>query len=186
MNQDAIVLEQAWTTYKTQLFKFIRSRVDSATDAEDILNDVFVKLMQQTAANKAPDSIASWLYRVTKNAIVDYYRSSRPLDELPEDISVESSTNSAFEQLSKCMLPMILVLPDIYQQPLMLSEIEGIKNSEIAKQLDISLAAVKSRILRGRVKLYRSLIQCCTIHKNNAGMVVDFEQKTPADCIDCE
>ena len=186
MNQDAIVLEQAWTAYQTQLFKFIRSRVDNSADAEDILNDVFEKLMQQTAANKVPDSIASWLYRVTKNAIVDYYRSSRKFDELPDDISVAPNENSAYEQLSRCMLPMILALPDSYQRPLMLSEIEGMKNSEVANQLDLSLAAVKSRISRGRAKLYRSLVQCCTIHRNNTGKVVDFEQKSLADCIDCE
>lgn len=186
MNQNTLLVENAWLEYQKQLSTFIHSRVDTYEDAEDILNDVFSKLIQQADRNNVPDSIAAWLYRVTRNAIVDYYRSRKKFELLPEEFADETSDNSAIEQLSKCMLPMIQTLPETYQQAMLLSEIEGRTNREIALEMDLSLAAVKSRILRGRRKLHNSLINCCTIYRNVDGKVVDFEQKKTDFCGDCE
>jgi len=84
------------------------------------------------------------------------------------------------------MLPMIQALPETYQQPLMLSEIEGKKYKELAAELDLSMSAVKSRILRGREKLHKSMVSCCTIYRNDAGEAVDYEQKIGSICTDCE
>ena len=68
----------------------------------------------------------------------------------------------------------------------MLSEIEGKKYKEVATELGLSLSAVKSRILRGREKLNKSMVSCCTVLRNDAGEVVDYEQKSGAFCKDCE
>jgi len=180
------LVEQAWLKYQRKLFSFIRSKVETLEDAEDILNDVFVKLTQTANENAIPGNVSSWLYRVTKNRIVDYYRAKKRFEPLPEDLSVESEDTNMIRQLSNCMLPMIRTLPETYQQPLMLSEIEGKKYKEVAAELDLSLSAVKSRILRGREKLHKSMVSCCTIHRNNVGEVVDYEQKSGAFCKDCE
>jgi RNA polymerase sigma-70 factor (ECF subfamily) len=84
------------------------------------------------------------------------------------------------------MVPMIQALPDMYQQPLMLSEIEGKKYKEVAIELNMSVSAIKSRILRGREKLHKSMVRCCTIYRNDAGETVDYEQKVDGFCADCE
>jgi RNA polymerase sigma-70 factor (ECF subfamily) len=186
MSKSTLVVENAWSAYQKQLSDFIRSRVDTNEDTEDILNDVFSKLVQETDKNNVPGSIAAWLYSVTRNSIVDYYRSKRNFEELPEDLSEEAKDKSAVRQLSRCMLPMIRTLPEIYRQPLLLSEIDGLSNREVADELGISLAALKSRILRGRQKLHGSLVHCCTIYHNDAGKVVDFEQKSSDVCGGCE
>jgi RNA polymerase sigma-70 factor (ECF subfamily) len=186
MNESTLLVENAWSAYQQQLLTFIRSRVDSYEDAEDILNEVFSKLVQQAEHSNVPASIAAWLYRVTRNAIVDYYRSRREFEQLPEELTDEVVDNSALSQLSKCMLPMIRALPETYQQPLLLSEIERLSNKEVGARLGLSLAAVKSRILRGRQKLYSSLVRCCTIYHNKSGKVVDFEQKSVDICGGCE
>ncbi len=68
----------------------------------------------------------------------------------------------------------------------MLSEIEGKKYKEVAAELGLSVSAVKSRILRGRAKLYKSMVSCCKIYRNNTGEVVDYEQKRSDFCSDCE
>jgi RNA polymerase sigma-70 factor (ECF subfamily) len=186
MKQSTMLVENAWLEYQKQLSTFIRSRVATNEDAEDILNDVFSKLVQQADRNNLPDSVAAWLYRVTRNAIVDYYRSRKQFEQLPEELSEEIDDGSAIGQLSKCMLPMIRALPETYQKPLLLSEIERQSNKEVADKLGLSLAAVKSRILRGRQKLHSSLVNCCTIYHNDAGKVVDFEQKSATNCGGCE
>ena len=186
MSQKITKVEEAWLESQRQLFLFIRSKVRTPEDAEDILNDVFEKLTKTTNENATPDNISSWLYRVTKNRIVDYYRAKNQFEELPKEISEKSEEINIIKQLSKCMLPMIQALPKTYRQPLMLSEIEGKKYKEVAADLDLSVSAVKSRILRGREKLQKSMVSCCNIYRNKVGEVVDYEQKTNDFCTDCE
>lgn len=177
--------ESAWTKYRRQLLSFIRSKVNSPEDAEDILNEVFVRLIKQSDASAIPENVSAWLYRVTRNTIVDYYRARRPLERLPEDLSGENPDADSITRLSKCVLPMIQAMPKAYRQPLLLSEIEGKKQKQVAAELGLTLPAVKSRILRGREKLHQSMIRCCRLHHNSAGVVVDYEQKSSKYCDDC-
>jgi len=186
MNQKTTTVERAWQEYQRKLYSFIRTRVDTSEDAEDILNDVFASLIRKTGDNETPDNIASWLYRVTKNRIVDYYRAKIRFEELPEDLASESADTNIIGQLSSCILPMIQALPDTYQQPLILSEVEGKKYQEVADELGLTLSAVKSRILRGREKLHKSIVACCSLYRDNAGNIVDYEQKGANSCSDCD
>jgi len=186
MNQKTTTVEQAWQEYQRKLFSFIRSRVGTSEDAEDILNDVFASLLKKTGDNDIPDNVAAWLYRVTKNRIVDYYRAKKRFVELPDELIAESGDTNIIAQLSGCILPMILALPETFQQPLILSEIEGKKYKQVADELGLTLSAVKSRILRGREKLHKSMVACCTLYRDNAGKIVDYEQKMTNSCHDCE
>lgn len=182
MKQKITSVEAAWLAYRQQLFSFIRSKVETTEDAEDILNDVFVKLTKAINEHFIPDNISSWLYRVTKNSIVDYYRAKRQFEPLPEALSAIPETENTLKQLSNCMLPMIQALPERYRHPLILSEIEGKKYNAVAADLGLSVPAVKSRILRGRKKLQQRLLSCCTLYRNNAGETVDYEQKNNGFC----
>jgi RNA polymerase sigma factor (sigma-70 family) len=74
-----IKVEEAWLEYQRQLLSFIRFKVEKSEDAEDILNDIFAKLTKISNENAIPENISSWLYRVTKNSIVDYYRAKKNL-----------------------------------------------------------------------------------------------------------
>ncbi len=65
-----IAIEQAWLEYQQRLLSFIRSKVETAEDAEDILNEVFANLLQKTGKNEFPDNLAAWLYRVTRRQLV--------------------------------------------------------------------------------------------------------------------
>jgi RNA polymerase sigma-70 factor (ECF subfamily) len=186
MSKKTTIVEQAWQDYQRKLIAFIRSKVDTSEDAEDILNDVFASLVKKTGENDTPDNIASWLYRVTRNRIVDYYRAKKRFEELPEDLASESVDTNIVGQLSDCMLPMIKALPMTYQQPLILSEIEGKKYKEVADELDLTLSAVKSRILRGRKKLHKNMIRCCTFYRDNTGNIMDYEKNKADFCNDCD
>ena len=179
-------VEHAWLESQQGLLSFIRSKVAHAEDAEDILSDVFAKLLKQADENTLPDNITAWLFLVSKNSIVDYYRSKKQFESLPDDIVIEDE-NNLVDELAGCLLPMIKALPEEYQQVLILSELEGKKHKEVAKILDLSLSAVKSRILRGRAKLKQSILRCCTLTYNKAGSFVDYEQKmsNSTDDYDC-
>lgn len=179
-------IELAWKEYQKNLISFIRPKVATLEDAEDIVNDVFTALINKASKNDIPDNITSWLYRVTRNKIVDYYRSKKRFEDLPENLISENEDTNVTGQLSNCMLPMIKALPENYQRPLILSEIEGKKYKELASELNLSLSAVKSRIIRGREKLYKSMVACCTIQHDTAGNIMDYEQKGTNFCGDCD
>ena len=168
MEQNATILETVWGDYRKELLAFIRTKITSPEDAEDILTDVFVKLARQEALSRTPHSLPNWLYRVARNSIIDFYRMRRPLENLPEDFIREQPDPQISSTLSACISPMIHMLPDAYKIPLLLSEIEGKKQKQVAKELGLSLPAVKSRILRGRKKLKALMVSCCTLYQNKA------------------
>lgn len=177
MEQKINLLETTWKEYSKALLSFIRRKINSYEDAEDILADVFVKLAKQTELSRIPDKLPSWLYRVTRNAIIDFYRTHRPFEELPEDLVQERPEPQVLTELSACLIPMIQELPDIYKLPILLSEIEGKKQSQVADDLGISLSAVKSRILRGRKELKAIMAKRCTLYRDKSGRVLDYKQK---------
>lgn len=78
---------QAVRTYGKQLFRFIRGRVPTDEDAEDILQDVWYQLSNQPEV-EAIESISGWLYRVARNRITDVFRKKKP--EALEDFGYEN------------------------------------------------------------------------------------------------
>jgi len=178
-------IEKSWEEYSKTLFNFIRSKVTSIEDAEDILTHVFSKLISTANANGLPNNISSWLYYVAKNDIIDYYRTRKNFSELPDYISNEAEDESVMRELSQCLLPMINALPKSYQLPVMLSEIEEKKHKEIAVVLELSVSATKSRVLRGRKMLHKSLLNCCIFQYDNKGNITGYERKVVNLCNSC-
>ena len=75
--------EDIWNEYHDKLSAFLRGRV--ADDmVEDILQDVFVKIHSRIDSLKESTKLESWLYQITRNAVIDYYRSKRPTVDLPD------------------------------------------------------------------------------------------------------
>lgn len=72
-------LEEAVRDNRSRLFAFIRQRVDNATDAEDVLQDVFEELTEAYRLTTPIEQVASWLIRVAKNKIIDRYRKKKTL-----------------------------------------------------------------------------------------------------------
>jgi RNA polymerase sigma-70 factor (ECF subfamily) len=179
-------VESAWSGYRNQLLAFIQSRVKSVDDAEDILHSVFEKLLKQSAEKAPPENVIAWLYRVARNSIIDYYRAEKNHEELPDDLAQQIPDGAVVRQLAGCIMPMIQALPETYRIPLLLSDIEGKNQKQVAEELGLSLAALKSRVLRGREKLYDSMRRCCALERDHTGSVVDFKQKSADICGDSE
>lgn len=179
-------IEQAWLDYRQQLLVFIQHRVASADDAEDILSQVFEKLIQAAAKQEPPTHLGGWLYQVSRHAIIDHYRQLKPMDSLPDDWGVEQDEPTVIKQLSHCLLPLIQTIPEPYQVAVRMADIDELNHQQIADQLGISLSAAKSRVRRGREKLHQSVVQCCLLIRDNEGKLLDFEQKTSKHCVRCD
>jgi RNA polymerase sigma-70 factor (ECF subfamily) len=179
-------VEIAWLKYRQNLFLFIRKHVQNEQDTEDIVNDVFEKLLKQCKNNAIPSNISAWLYHVSKNSMIDYYRKRKLTEELPYNLSTEIEETSVIQEISRCLIPMIKQLPENYKEAVFLSEIDEKKHKVVASELGISLSAAKSRVLRGKKQLYQLLIDCCVFSKNEFGNTVSFERKDEKPCSFCK
>ena len=73
--QDCNIFE-IWEEYKSSLLGYIKKRVSDNSDANDILQDVLLKSYQFCSKGKTVLHLKSWLYKITQNAIIDYYKKS--------------------------------------------------------------------------------------------------------------
>lgn len=166
---------EIWDRFSGELRAFIQRRVSDEHDAEDLLQDVFLKIHTRMHTLNNEEKLASWIYQIARNTITDYYRSQNHTIELQEGIAVdEDGEEEPIARLAVGVHEMIDTLPDIYRQPLLLSEISGMKQAEVAGQLGLSVSGAKSRIQRGRAMLKQSLLDCCHFEFDRRGSLIDY------------
>ncbi len=168
---------QSFAEQYNALYHYVLKRIGSADDAQDLVQDVFVKL-SKTKLDKI-GNLKSWLFAVTRNAIIDYYRTKRKEINVLEDNFIEElqDENRAVSELSSCIVPFIENLPEDYRTLIMLSEIEGYSQKEIAEQLGMNYVTVRSKVQRGRAKLKEMFLACCSIEQSGKGSIVGFENR---------
>ncbi len=170
--------EKIWNEYRNNLRRFIQKRVTDKSVTDDILQDVFVKIHSGIKTLQDGTRLQSWLYQITRNTIIDYYRSQRPTEELPEGLSFsELDEDKVIPELEKCIRAMIEGLPETYRKAVILSELDGLSQKQVAEKLSLSLSGTKSRVQRGRGKLKEMLMDCCHFEFDSRGGVVDFVPK---------
>ncbi|MHC4648839.1 MAG: sigma factor [Planctomycetota bacterium] len=80
--------ERIWKEYRDRLHSFIEARVDDTHTADDILQEVCVRIHSQIDSLRNRDKIQSWVYQITRNAIIDHYRAHNRLEELPAALAI--------------------------------------------------------------------------------------------------
>ena len=159
------------------------SRLTNPHEAEDIAQEVFEKVNRSLRNFKGESKLSTWLYRIATNTAIDRMRTpsfkrSFESTSLEDDIGVEDSnvwlghkktlTDQTFirKEMSECVREFIYKLPSDYKTIILLSELEGFKNTEIADVLQISLDTVKIRLHRARAKLKAVLNDGCDFYHN--------------------
>ena len=166
--------EAIWHQLHQDLRQFIGRRVGDGDTADDILQDIFLKIHTQVGRVRDEQKLVSWTYQVTRNAIADYYRSRRHDVELPETLAVDDDDDPDLSgEFAPCLRPMIDALPDKYREVLLLTEYEGLTLQAVADRLKLSLSGIKSRVQRGRELLKGSLLQCCHFEFDRRGRMID-------------
>jgi RNA polymerase sigma-70 factor, ECF subfamily len=180
-------LDQIWREYHNELLSFIRRRVGASDLAEDILQDVFIKVYSGLDTLVNTDRIQSWLYRIARNTIIDYHRTRKSAEPLPDEIEQrpEHNMDEEWQELGRCVLPMIEKLPEGYREAILLSDIDDLPLKEVAQRLNLSLPGAKSRVQRGREKLKNLFLDCCHIKFDCRGKPIDWWPKKGCACISC-
>ena len=184
-----VVSEQLWEAFNVPLQHFIQRRVPDPHSAEDILQDVFLKIHAQIDTLHQQDRVAAWIYQIARNAIADHYRAQRPTFDVPETLAApdEMVDEDVVQELLPCVAGMVDALPEAYREALRLTEYEGLSQKELSERLGISFSGAKSRVQRARAKLKEQLLNCCHFQFDYAGRIIDYQSRC-ACCVsgDCE
>ena len=177
-------IEELWLKLGDKLKAFILSRVHNETTADDILQEVFLKVHSKIDTLNDDTKIQSWIYQITRNAIIDHFRSiKKDIQKLPSLIENEEESNDEFmEETLQDMARMMDDLPQKYCEALCLTELGAMSQKAYAENAGISYSGAKARVQRAKKMLKDMLMKCCHYQFDKYGTVIGIY---PADCCCC-
>jgi RNA polymerase sigma-70 factor (ECF subfamily) len=183
--------ERIHEAYRPRIHRYL-TRLVGPDDAEDLTQVVFFRVSQALPDFRGDASLATWLYRIARNAAADWRRSTsrttRMQDELAERAgagdeqaaaAVSSDDALIRREVQQCVRGVIAHLPDAYRDVLALGELSGLPHAAIAKALGVSRAAVKVRLHRARGRLREVLTARCTLSRDADGVGCASKAGTP-------
>jgi RNA polymerase sigma-70 factor (ECF subfamily) len=171
-----------WREFATPLRTFLRARTRSDADADDLLQEVFVRIQKRLPTLHDTSKIQGWVYRIARNAVIDHYRTRR--EHLPIDFELEDEdpAGEAAVDLRPSLRRFIAELPVNYREPLVRHEFQGESLDEVAAALGLSLTATKSRVRRARLMLRTMLDRCCRFEFDRRGRVIAATPRSACPC----
>ena len=147
--------------YRQRLFAYMRSMLaGSRPDAEDALQDVFLRAYGAVRADDRPIALRAWLYRVAHNRCIDQLRRPAPASADVYDVSRSPLPDPLEEAERREDLRRLVAdvrrLPEQQRSALLMRELEGLSYSELAEAHDVSVPAVKSLLVRARLGLVQA------------------------------
>ena len=139
-------------TYSPMLLRLACTRLDSSADAEDVVQEVFLKLLTTHPAFRSSEHEKAWLIRTTLHRASDLRRSAAR-----RNVPLEEAAQAAAPQAGSELLAAVRALPEPYSAVIHLYYYEGYSIKEIAKLLGVPAPTVGTRLARGRERLRRLL-----------------------------
>ncbi|MHC2990347.1 hypothetical protein OB13_01620 [Pontibacter sp. HJ8] len=165
MQKDTLTV---WEGLKDNLYRFILKRVKNQVEAEDILQEVFIKIHLNLDNLTNHANVQAWAYQITRNQIVDFYKKTRHAVEL-QDTTLEKLPEPERKLMYCCFESFIHELPQKYRKVIELINFEGKKQQEVAELLGVSLANTKSRVHRAKEMLKEKFVTCCQFTLDDHG-----------------
>jgi RNA polymerase sigma-70 factor (ECF subfamily) len=166
MTKGRVQFEQIHAEYRPKILRYLR-RMVGPDEAQDLAQEIFIKVERGLGGLREDSRLSTWIYRIATNTALDRLRSpsykrsvrleaARPSDqyleiEIPDQDSISGKQAPTVEQqhvrdeMNSCIRGFIEGLPENYRTVVVLGELEGLKNREIAEVLDMSLDTVKIR-----------------------------------------
>ena len=182
----------AWSELEARLRPYVARRVASASDVDDILQEIFVRMHRGFSELRDGERFGGWVYRIAEHVIIDSVRArarhpETPRAEVPEPVVPEDADVDGLKgDLGDCVALFVARLPSPYREAITLTELEGLTQKDAAEMLGISVSGMKSRVQRGREKIRDMFDECCRISVDCRGRVVECEARAldqiPEDC----
>ena len=169
--------DRIYAEHHIRILRYL-TRMVGVQDAEDLAQEVFIRAAKAYEDFRHEAKIETWLYRIATHVAVDRLRGTasrretllgQELDEVAADGRETVSTleeKTLRRAANECIRNVIYGLPENYRTPLILSELEGFTNREIAEILEVSLDTVKIRLHRAKDKLKKALLDACQFSRD--------------------
>lgn len=185
-------LESVWHEMHASLLRFIAHRVDDRRDAEDVLQDVMVRIQRHAGEIDEYEHLSAWVHQVARSAVIDFYRRRAARPEQPAGTSVDVARTTLDEvpspavraELAQCVRPLVGRLDDKYREALELTELGGISQVAAAERLGLSVSGMKARVQRARAQFRDLLLECCEVELDRRGGVAAYQAR-PGSCSGC-
>lgn len=162
---DVSQLGHLFERYHARLFEFLSRMTGNRVAAEDLVQDVFVRILKYRATYRDDGRFETWLFRIARNARADYFRRAVPVDSLPDSM-VEQATDApgpaAQLEMGRDVARLrraLLQMRDDRRELIVLARYQGLRHDEIAELLDIEVGAVKVRLHRAIAELRETFRQ---------------------------
>jgi RNA polymerase sigma-70 factor (ECF subfamily) len=178
--------EAAWTEFQRRLRRFVARRLLSPADAEDVVQQVFLKLHQSLGSLQRREALAGWLHRAARNAIADHYRSPARRRESPAgdahdlDGRLVQPAQDAGESTggcADCLRPLLLLLPPAHRRALEQVDLHGLSQAAAARAAGVTVSGMKSRVQRARRRLRSLVLDRCRVSLDRRGGVTGCEPR---------
>ena len=147
-------IEAAFQSYADTLYRVAMAQLSSHADAQDAVQEAFIRLMTRAPYFFSSEHEKAWLLRVTVNLCHDIARKKARQNTVPLEEAMDAAEDDGAYRL---LLEELQTLPEHYREVVILHALEGFELTEIAHILKISLSAVKMRWQRAREMLRKSL-----------------------------
>ena len=152
--------QELYSAYREKVLGYLSARVHSRQDAEDLCSDVFEKVQRKLGDfDSSKASVSTWIFTITRNTVIDYFRRSKPSEELDENISDDTEldegilNNESLHELAAALKS----LPEELRDIIVLRYYDGKPLTEVAEIMGLSYGAVKLRHQSALAKLRRAM-----------------------------
>ncbi len=167
-------VEQIFTEHAPRIYRLVRLLLGSDADAEDVTQQVFLRVMRSLPEFRGESTVPTWINRIAVNTALVFRkqrgrRASRQsytaLEEFTDDGNHAAPINRVVGPLPEILKrethemieQAITRLPELYRDVFVLADVEEHSNQEVADMLRVTVAAVKSRLHRARLLMRRAL-----------------------------
>ncbi|MDR7869102.1 MAG: RNA polymerase sigma factor [Sporomusaceae bacterium] len=192
MSENTPDFDRIYADHRPMIRRYL-ARLAGENEADDLTQETFIRVNQGLDTFKGQSSISTWIYQIATNIAADRLRSRvfkqaastvyGPEHDQTRSSACASPPPSTEDQLvrkemNQCIQSYVGFLPGNYRTVLILSEMEGLRNSEIAAILGLSLSTVKIRLHRAREKLRQELAANCIFYRTDCNQLA-CEPKGP-------
>ncbi len=161
----------AWDTHEQELRAFLLARIADPDETDDVLQELFLKLVLQGHAFCEVHSPRAWLFRVLRNFLTDRSRTAKTFTDFDPDMPLVRDEKPAIVQLEQCLMRNLASLSDDDRSIVEQCDLQNQTQQRYAEQHGLTLSAVKSRLLRARQRLRKKIVMNCQVRFDENGKV---------------
>lgn len=163
LNGDSGAFGELVRRYQNMVYNLCYRLVGRTDEAEDLTQDIFIRLLDKVSSWRGEAKFSTWLYRLAINHCRDHLRKYQPqmveLNDLLRDGGGDPARAAEAGELRESIFSALLRLPLDWREVVFLRDVEGFTYQEIAEILRVELGTVKSRLARARSRLIATLEQ---------------------------